>query len=69
MGLQTNGLSLEVVGREVSGRPVPGKPRRPAGPYLLGLPALLLSCHHWPSGRSPRWRATPWLATLSHDVL
>ena len=29
MGLQTNGLSLEVVGREVSGRPVPGKPRRP----------------------------------------
>ena len=44
MGLQTNGLSLEVVGREVSGRPVPGKPRRPAGPYLLGLPALLLSC-------------------------
>jgi len=44
MGLQTNGLSLEVVGREVSGRPIPGKPRRPAGPYLLGLPALLLSC-------------------------
>jgi alpha-glucoside transport system permease protein len=44
MGLQSNGLSLEVVGREVSGRPVPGKPRRPAGPYLLGLPALLLSC-------------------------
>jgi alpha-glucoside transport system permease protein len=44
MGLQTNGLSLEVVGREVSGRPVPGRPRRPAGPYLLGLPALLLSC-------------------------
>jgi len=43
MGLQTNGLTLEVVGREVSGRPVPGKPRRPAGPYLLGLPALLLS--------------------------
>jgi hypothetical protein len=24
MGLQSNGLSLEVVGREVSGRPVPG---------------------------------------------
>ena len=23
---------------------MPGKPRRPAGPYLLGLPALLLSC-------------------------
>ncbi|WP_327638190.1 ABC transporter permease subunit [Kribbella sp. NBC_00482] len=44
MGLQTNGLSLEVVGREVTGRPVQGKPRRPAGPYLLGLPALLLSC-------------------------
>jgi alpha-glucoside transport system permease protein len=44
MGLQTNGLSLEIVGREVSGRPVPGRPRRPAGPYLLGLPALLLSC-------------------------
>jgi alpha-glucoside transport system permease protein len=44
MGLQSNGLSLEVVGREISGRPVPGKPRRPAGPYLLGLPALLLSC-------------------------
>jgi alpha-glucoside transport system permease protein len=44
MGLQSNGLSLEVVGREVSGRPVPGRPRRPAGPYLLGLPALLLSC-------------------------
>ena len=44
MGLQTNGLSLEIVGREISGRPVPGKPRRPAGPYLLGLPALLLSC-------------------------
>jgi alpha-glucoside transport system permease protein len=44
MGLQSNGLSLEVVGREVSGRPVPGKPRRPSGPYLLGLPALLLSC-------------------------
>jgi alpha-glucoside transport system permease protein len=43
MGLQSNGLSLEVVGREVSGRPVPGRPRRPAGPYLLGLPALLLS--------------------------
>ncbi|TDO43247.1 alpha-glucoside transport system permease protein [Kribbella sp. VKM Ac-2527] len=43
MGLQTNGLSLEIVGREISGRPVPGKPRRPAGPYLLGLPALLLS--------------------------
>ncbi len=43
MGLQSNGLSLEVVGREISGRPVPGKPRRPAGPYLLGLPALLLS--------------------------
>ncbi|MEU4608412.1 ABC transporter permease subunit [Kribbella sp. NPDC023972] len=44
MGLQSNGLSLEVVGREVSGRPVPGKPLRPAAPYLLGLPALLLSC-------------------------
>jgi len=44
MGLQSNGLSLEVVGREVTGRPVPGRPRRPAGPYLLGLPALLLSC-------------------------
>lgn len=44
MGLQSNGLSLEIVGREISGRPVPGKPRRPAGPYLLGLPALLLSC-------------------------
>lgn len=44
MGLQTNGLFLEVVGREVTGRPVQGKPRRPAGPYLLGLPALLLSC-------------------------
>jgi len=44
MGLQTNGLSLEVVGREITGRPVPGKPRRPAGPYLLGLPALLLTC-------------------------
>ncbi|MFI7066514.1 sugar ABC transporter permease [Kribbella sp. NPDC050124] len=44
MALQSNGLSLEVVGREVSGRPVPGKPRRPAAPYLLGLPALLLSC-------------------------
>ncbi|MDX6240562.1 MAG: alpha-glucoside transport system permease protein aglG, ggtD, partial [Kribbellaceae bacterium] len=43
MGLQSNGLWLEVVGREISGRPVPGKPRRPAGPYLLGLPALLLS--------------------------
>ncbi|WP_433010981.1 sugar ABC transporter permease [Kribbella sp. CA-294648] len=43
MGLQSNGLSLEIVGREISGRPVPGKPRRPAGPYLLGLPALLLS--------------------------
>ncbi|MEU4190661.1 sugar ABC transporter permease [Kribbella sp. NPDC026611] len=42
--MQTNGLSLEIVGREVSGRPVAGKPRRPAGPYLLGLPALLLSC-------------------------
>ncbi len=44
MGLQSNGLSLEIVGREISGRPVPGKPRRAAGPYLLGLPALLLSC-------------------------
>ncbi|NIK56175.1 ABC transporter permease subunit [Kribbella shirazensis] len=44
MGLQTNGLSLEVVGREITGRPVQGKPRRPAAPYLLGLPALLLSC-------------------------
>ncbi|MEU8221555.1 ABC transporter permease subunit [Kribbella sp. NPDC048915] len=44
MGLQTNGLSLEVVGREITGRPVQGRPRRPAGPYLLGLPALLLSC-------------------------
>lgn len=44
MGLQSNGLSLEIVGREISGRPVPGKPRRPTGPYLLGLPALLLSC-------------------------
>ncbi|HEY3556931.1 MAG TPA: ABC transporter permease subunit [Kribbella sp.] len=44
MGLHTNGLSLEVVGREITGRPVQGKPRRPAGPYLLGLPALLLSC-------------------------
>jgi alpha-glucoside transport system permease protein len=43
MGLRSNGLSLEIVGREISGRPVPGKPRRPAGPYLLGLPALLLS--------------------------
>src|SRR4051794_20359863 len=43
MGLQTNGLTLEVVGRGGSGRPVPGKPRRPAGPYLLALPALLLS--------------------------
>ena len=43
MGLQSNGLTLEVVGREISGRPVPGKPRRPASPYLLGLPALLLS--------------------------
>ncbi|WP_433162867.1 sugar ABC transporter permease [Kribbella sp. CA-247076] len=44
MGLHSNGLSLEIVGREVSGRPVPGKPRRAGGPYLLGLPALLLSC-------------------------
>ncbi|MFI5711361.1 sugar ABC transporter permease [Kribbella sp. NPDC051620] len=44
MGLQSNGLTLEIVGREISGRPVPGKPRRPLGPYLLGLPALLLSC-------------------------
>jgi len=44
MGLHTNGLSLEVVGREITGRPVQGRPRRPAGPYLLGLPALLLSC-------------------------
>src|SRR5207244_8689723 len=44
MGLRSNGLWLEVVGREISGRPVPGKPRRPSGPYLLGLPALLLSC-------------------------
>src|SRR4029453_17639409 len=35
---------LEVVGGGGGGRPVPGKPRRPAGPYLLGLPALLLSC-------------------------
>jgi alpha-glucoside transport system permease protein len=43
MGLQSNGLTLEIVGREISGRPVPGKPRRPSGPYLLGLPALLLS--------------------------
>jgi alpha-glucoside transport system permease protein len=43
MGLRSNGLWLEVVGREISGRPVPGKPRRPSGPYLLGLPALLLS--------------------------
>ncbi|GAA0951393.1 hypothetical protein GCM10009554_52740 [Kribbella koreensis] len=43
MGLQSNGLTLEIVGREISGRPVPGKPRRPLGPYLLGLPALLLS--------------------------
>jgi alpha-glucoside transport system permease protein len=43
MSLRTNGLSLEIVGREISGRPVPGKPRRPAGPYLLGLPALLLT--------------------------
>ena len=37
-------LTLDIVGREISGRPVPGRPRRPAGPYLLGLPALLLSC-------------------------
>ncbi|GAA1681150.1 hypothetical protein GCM10009745_26720 [Kribbella yunnanensis] len=44
MGLETNDLTLEVVGRGVSGRPVPGRPRRPAGPYLLGLPALLLGC-------------------------
>ncbi|MFG1909222.1 sugar ABC transporter permease [Kribbella sp. NPDC048928] len=44
MGLDTNRLSLEIVGREITGRPVQGKPRRPAGPYLLGLPALLLSC-------------------------
>jgi alpha-glucoside transport system permease protein len=44
MGLHTNGLSLELAGREITGRPVQGKPRRPAGPYLLGLPALLLSC-------------------------
>ncbi|MEI8407561.1 MULTISPECIES: sugar ABC transporter permease [unclassified Kribbella] len=44
MGLQSNGLSLEVVGREVSGRPVAGKPHRPSVPYLLVLPALLLSC-------------------------
>ena len=43
MGLESNGLTLEVVGREISGRPVPGRPRRPASPYLLGLPALLLS--------------------------
>ncbi|MEV6410755.1 sugar ABC transporter permease [Kribbella sp. NPDC051718] len=43
MGLQSNGLTLEIVGREISGRPVPGKPRRPLGPYLLGLPALLLT--------------------------
>ncbi|TWD79813.1 alpha-glucoside transport system permease protein [Kribbella amoyensis] len=43
MVLRTNNLSIELVGREISGRPVPGRPRRPAGPYLLGLPALLLS--------------------------
>ncbi|WP_432942748.1 sugar ABC transporter permease [Kribbella sp. CA-253562] len=43
MGLSSNGLSLEIAGRTVSGRPVPGKPQRPAGPYLLGIPAVLLS--------------------------
>lgn len=37
MGLQSNGLSLEIVGREISGRPVPGKPRRPAGPIYWGF--------------------------------
>jgi alpha-glucoside transport system permease protein len=40
--LQVNGLRLEVVGREITGRPVPGRPRRPAGAYLLGVPAVLL---------------------------
>ncbi|GAB3816765.1 sugar ABC transporter permease [Kribbella italica] len=43
MGLRSNGLSLEIAGRPVSGRPVTGRPQRPAGPYLLGIPALLLT--------------------------
>ena len=44
MGLTSHGLRIELAGREISGRPVPGRPRRPYGPYLLGLPGLLLSC-------------------------
>jgi alpha-glucoside transport system permease protein len=43
MGLTSHGLRIELAGREIVGRPVPGKPRRPYVPYLLGLPALLLS--------------------------
>ncbi len=43
MPLSAGGLQLEVVGREITGRPVPGRARRSYGPYLLGLPALLLS--------------------------
>ncbi len=42
MALVAGGLRIEVVGREVAGRPVPGRPRRTYGPYLRGVPALLL---------------------------
>jgi alpha-glucoside transport system permease protein len=40
--LTVNGLMVEVVGREIAGRPVAGRPRRAYGPYLLGLPAVVL---------------------------
>lgn len=43
MALSINELDLEVVGREITGRPVPGRAHRPYGPYLLGLPALVLA--------------------------
>lgn len=43
MALSIGELDLEVVGREITGRPVPGRAQRPYGPYLLGLPAVVLA--------------------------
>ena len=53
-----------------AGRPHPGRVRRQeaAAPRPHVISALgRLSCHQCPIGRRPRWRATPWLAVLSHD--
>ena len=42
MALSAGELRIEVVGREIVGRPVPGRARRSYGPYLRGVPALVL---------------------------